>query len=600
MARIAPETRQQILDRTDFLSVYQEHVRLTRKGSSYWGLCPFHAEKTPSFSVSAETGLFYCFGCHKGGSVIQFLMDLDKLSYTEAMEELARRAGVELHFEQSEAARETDRERQTLLELYERLSRTFNWFLREHSSGAAALAVLKRRKIPDSLVEQFRLGYSPSQRNWLYSFLKSKGYSDEFLARSGLFSRNDPGWPLFSGRIMFPITDVKGRVIAFGGRTMQDDGPKYINSPDTLLFRKQENLFGLAQALESIKAKDEAIICEGYMDVLSFHAAGITNAVAPLGTAFTSQQALALKRRASRAILCFDADEAGMKAAERACAIATAAGLETSVLILEGGKDASELLESRGAEELTRLSKNTINSGHFLLDRASRIFDITTMDGKAKAVSFLFPFMDALDSDVKRQEFIKETAKVLGVSAHAVEMDYARARASDTFRTRQSAFAQREAAAEPLKRSQAARTADLLFMTAVVLSDASRETIVSKLSEEDLEDQRARDLLTALKEAEHEAVHDIDGVLSLCADEAAVRFVREIAASGEMEGAVDKIIEDGFVRIRKRALEKECARLISQLQSLPQETDGAEKKQLMEQIMQVVEELKKTGGSLDE
>lgn len=600
MARIASETRQQILDRTDFLSVYQEHVRLTRKGSSYWGLCPFHAEKTPSFSVSAETGLFYCFGCHKGGSVIQFLMDLDKLSYTEAMEELARRAGVELHFEQSEAARETDRERQALLELYDRLSRTFNWFLCEHASGTSALAILRKRGIPDTLVERFRLGYAPSQRNWLYSFLKSKGYSDEFLARSGLFSRNDPSWPLFSGRIMFPITDVKGRVIAFGGRTMQDEGPKYINSPDTLLFRKQEHLFGIAQALESIKAKDEAIICEGYMDVLSFHAAGIANAVAPLGTAFTSQQALALKRRASRAILCFDADEAGMKAAERACAIATAAGLETSVLILKGGKDASEILESQGAEELTRLSKNTINSGHFLLDRASRIFDITTMDGKAKAVSFLFPFMDALDSDVKRQEFIKETAKVLGVSAHAVEMDYARARASDTFRIRRDAVAQREAAAEPLQRSRAARTLDLLFMTAVILSDASRETIVSKLTEEDLEDQRARDLLSALKEAEHDGVRDIDAVLSMCADEAAVRFVREIAASGEIDGAGDKIIEDGLARIRKRVLEKECARLISQLQSLPRETDGADKKQLMEQIMRVVEELKKTGGSLDE
>ncbi|MCX8013175.1 MAG: DNA primase, partial [Rectinema sp.] len=330
MARIASETRQQILDRTDFLSVYQEHVRLTKKGSSYWGLCPFHAEKTPSFSVSADTGLFYCFGCHKGGSVIQFLMDLDKLSYTEVMEELAKRAGIEIHFEQSDAAREIDRERQALLELYERLSHTFNWFLREHASGAPALAVLRRRGIPDTLIDRFNLGYAPSQKQWLYSFLQSKGYSDEFLSRSGLFSRNDPRWPLFSGRIMFPITDAKSRVIAFGGRTMADEGPKYINSPETLLFRKQETLFGLAQALESIKAKDEAIVCEGYMDVLSFHAAGLANAVAPLGTAFTSQQALALKRRASRVILCFDADEAGMKAAERACAIATAAGLETS------------------------------------------------------------------------------------------------------------------------------------------------------------------------------------------------------------------------------------------------------------------------------
>jgi DNA primase len=391
MARISPEIRQEILDKTDFLSVYQEHVRLQKKGASYWGLCPFHSEKTPSLSVSGDTGLFYCFGCHKGGSIIQFLMDVDKLTYTEAMEELARKAGVQIRFEESEHAGEAEKDRQALLELYDRLSKTFHWFLVNHASGRRGLDVLHTRGLSDELIEKFSLGYAPASRQWLYSFLKAKGYSDNFLKHSGLFSKNDQYWPLFADRIMFPISDARGRVIAFGGRAMDQEGPKYINSPETAVFKKQDTLFALFQALDSIKSSDEALICEGYMDVLSFHAAGITNAVAPLGTAFTSHQAMALRRRASRVVLCFDSDEAGLHAAERACSIAAAVGLETSGLLPEGGKDASEILEKKGAGEVPRMAKNTINAGHFLLTRAGQLFDISTMEGKAKAVSFLYP-----------------------------------------------------------------------------------------------------------------------------------------------------------------------------------------------------------------
>ena len=595
MARIPPQTRQEILDKTDYLSIYQEHVRLQRKGASYWGLCPFHSEKTPSFSVSAVTGLFYCFGCHKGGSVIQFLMDIDKLSYTEAMEELAQRAGVTVHFEESEKAGEAERERQALLELYDRLSRTFHWFLMQHPSGHRALEILQKRGIPDDLIERFSLGYAPASRSWLFSFLKAKGYSDNFLKRSGLFSRNDVAWPLFADRIMFPISDAKGRIIAFGGRAMDQDGPKYINSPETALFRKQDTLFAFAQALESIKKTDEAIVCEGYMDVLSFHAAGLTNAVAPLGTAFTSYQAMALRRKASKVVLCFDTDEAGLRAAERACSIATAVGLETSVLLLEGGKDASEILERQGAGELTRMAKNTINSGLFLLTRASQLFDISTMEGKAKAVAFLFPFLDAMDSDVRRQEYMKEIARTLGVSAHAVEMDYAKAKASGSYHQRDSANP-----SVPMGSSGSARTADLVFIAAVILSNNPFLPSVLQLDSEDIEDARAKDLIAALKEAEKEGIRDIEGILSFCPDDAAVRFVHEIDASGELSEGLEKIIEDGLARKRKKALEKERSRLVASLQAKCADEDRMQEKSILEKIMRIDEELKKTGGDLDE
>ncbi len=596
MARISPQIRQEILDKTDFLSVYQEHVRLQKKGASFWGLCPFHSEKTPSFSVSPDTGLFYCFGCHKGGSIIQFIMDIDKLSYTEAMQELAQRCGVQIQFEESEKLGETEKERQTLLELNERLSKSFHWFLTNHDCGRIALEILHRRGLSDQLIERFSIGYAPANRQWLYSFLKAKGYSDDFLKHSGLFSKKDLSYPLFADRIIFPIGDAKGRIIAFGGRAMTEDGPKYINSSETAIFRKQETLFGFSQAIDSIKNTDNAIVCEGYMDALSFHAAGLTNAVAPLGTAFTSQQAVVIRRRSSNIILCFDTDEAGLRAAERSCSIATAAGLETRVLLLEEGKDASEILEKRGAGELTRMAKNTINAGQFLLARANQLFDISTMEGKAKAVSFLFPFLDALDSDVKRQEYIKEIGRSIGVSTHAVAMDYAKAKVSGVHRVRDSY----NLSNVPYSSSNSARTSDLLFMAAVILSEDPFQFVDENLNIENLDDPRAKDLFSALQEAHKEGILDVEGILSLCTDEAAARFVREVDTSGELQGNLEKIIKDGLDQKKKAALERKRRELVARLKSFSADTDPLQEKLILEEIIKVDGELKTTGGDIDE
>ncbi|MCX7775205.1 MAG: DNA primase [Spirochaetaceae bacterium] len=602
MGRISSETRQAILEKTDFLAVYQEHVRLVRKGSSYWGLCPFHTEKTPSFSVNAETGLFYCFGCHKGGSIVQFLMEMEKLTYHETMIELARRAGVPLSFDdrKPEEIQNEEKDRRDLLDLHERLATTFNWFLTNTPHGRNALDVLHRRGIDDTLIEKFRLGYAPADRGWLHAFLRSKGYSDEFLAKSGLFSGNNPTWPLFADRIMFPIMDAKGRVVAFGGRCMSDDGPKYLNSPDTLLYRKQETLFALPQALESIANQDAALVCEGYMDALSFHQAGITHAVAPLGTAFTARQALMLRRRAARVLLCFDGDEAGVRAAERACVVATAAGLEVSVLMLEGGKDASEILEKQGPGVLTQILKNTINAGTFLLTRARKLFDVSTMEGKAKAISFLFPYLDALDSDVKRQDFFRDISMATGVSAHAIASDFAKAKLAGGLGDQVRRTASEQIAQTPGQGQSRVRTADLLFMTAVALQPEFFNTVRAHVGKYDLDDPRARDLFEALEEAEVEGVHDLAGILTHCTDSSTVESVAAIAASGELAGERDRLILDGTWRIRKRTLQRRKQALIDSLATAGGEADPAKIQETMETIMRIDAELKHSGGSLDE
>jgi len=564
MGRIPDQLVQEILDKTDIVALIGEHVRLTKKGGRWLGLCPFHSEKSPSFSVDAEKGLFYCFGCQKGGSAVQFLMELEKLSFREAMEDLAGRAGIRL--ESEEAPSEEEKEKKSLFELYERLRGTFHWFLTQNAAGAQALERLKIRAIPDAIAEEFQLGYAPADKRWLYNFLCSKGYSHDFLTRSGFFAGSSRDYPIFNDRLMFPICDVKGRVIAFGGRLLNGDGPKYINSPDTALFRKHDNLFALDKALPYIKKQGEALICEGYMDALSFHAAGITIAVAPLGTAFTASQASLLHRWSDKVLLCFDTDEAGKKAAERGCAIAAQAGLEPLVVSLPGGKDASEILEKEGIRTLQKIRDFTINGGDFLVRRARELFDIGTVEGKAKASAHLYPYADALESEVRRYAFLDFASREFGVNPISLRADYEAAKRGSQSRVPRGS--QRPEGGQGGGAAGSARTDDLVLMAAVVLNASRFATLRSSIKPEDLDDFRARDIFIALEEGYRADDIAVESVLERIEDEPVRRFIREAAASGAFEINAERLISDGEAKVRRRSLERKRQRLIAKIAEL--------------------------------
>jgi DNA primase len=616
MGRIPDALVREILDKTDIVAVIGERVRLMRRGGRWLGLCPFHAEKSPSFNVDADKGLFYCFGCQKGGSVVQFLMELDKLSFPEAMEELAKRANIALEVE--EAPSEEEKDRRALLELYERLAGTFHWLLCDHPSGKKAQERIRERGLKDEIIEEFRLGYVPSDRRWMNKFLRGKGYSEIFLARSGLFAASSPGYPIFAHRIMFPISDQRGRVIAFGGRLLEGDGPKYINSPDTLLFRKQDNLFALDKALPHIKKAGEALICEGYMDALSFHAAGIKTATAPLGTAFTASQARSLKRWADRILLCFDADDAGRRATERACAIAAQAGLVPRVVALPGGKDASEILEKEGEGTLQRTGNFTINGEDFLVRQARELFDLGTVEGKAKAAAYLYPYADALDSDLKRNAFLEFASRELGANPRSILEDYEAAKRAGS--GREGARGQRGrperfdreglagagSVAKPV--SAAARTTDLVFMATVVLNAECFAQIRSELASEDLDDFRARDLYIALEEGFRADDLGADTILGRIEDEAARRFVMEGAATGEFSINSDRLIADGIQALKRRSLERKRERILARMarNADPRSGDGEDPRdeaslnELLYEKMHLDAELESMKGERDE
>ncbi len=356
--RYSDDIIEEVRSRSDIVDVVSQYVKLTRKGSSYFGLCPFHNEKTPSFSVTPGKQMYYCFGCGAGGNVFTFLMEYENYSFVEALEHLAERAGVELpKAEYSKEAKALADRKLALLEIHKQAAKYYYYLLR-NARGERALSYLENRKITRETMQKFGLGYADQSGVSLYQYLKSHDYSDELLRESGLFLADEKRGmhDKFWNRVIFPIMDVNHRVIGFGGRVMGDGKPKYLNSPETKIFDKSRNLYGLYAARST--RENYLILCEGYMDVISMHQAGFTNAVASLGTALTAGHANLLKRYTKEVLLLYDSDEAGIKAALRGIPILKEAGISARVVDLAPCKDPDEFLKARGREAFKeRLAK---------------------------------------------------------------------------------------------------------------------------------------------------------------------------------------------------------------------------------------------------
>ena len=589
MSRIPESTVRSIIEGTDIVTLIEEFVRLERRGGRYIGLCPFHAEKTPSFSVDKDKGFFYCFGCHKGGNSVTFLMEHEKLSYREALEELAKRLSIPI--DDNEAPTDEEKHRKAMLELYERMAKTFSWLLLEHDWGKKARDYLLKRGIPLEIAHRFMLGYAPSNRSWLFSFLNKKGYSPEFLAHSGLFAERHQGFPLFSDRLMFPIHSPRGETIAFGGRLLSGDGPKYINSPDTLLFSKQENLFAFDMAQATIKKNGYAIICEGYMDAISFHIAGIDWAIAPLGTAFTERQAHLLKRWANLVYLAFDADSAGQKAAEKACLTAALAGLETKIVILPGGKDASEILEKEGAGSLQNVRDLAINGDEFLIRRSKMAFDTTNVEGKARAIASLYPYIEAQTAEVKRDAFFDLIAHEYHVEIQSIRMDYEDAKKGYKYK-KKSDLEKKD------RSSFAPRTPDLVLMLALVANSRLFVDFRKRMTIDELDDSRAKELFIVLEENYRAEESGLESILARIEDVNLKNNVLASAMSGEFDENAERFIEEGILGCKRRSLEIQKKRIRERIYELGPAGEGLS--ELQYELMHLDAELAKMKGERDE
>ncbi len=400
--RYSEDVIEEVRMKNDIVDVISGYIKLQKKGSNYFGLCPFHNEKSPSFSVSASKQMYYCFGCGAGGNVITFVMDYENYSFTEAMKVLANRAGITLpKQEYSKEAREQEDLKSALLEV-NKLAANYFYYQLTHPQGQLGYRYLRERKLEDDTIRHFGLGFANKTSDDLYRFLKARGYEDDFLKETGLVSIDERGGrDKFWNRVIFPIMDVNNRVIGFGGRVMGSGEPKYLNSPETRLFDKSRNLYGLNYA--RLSREKYMLICEGYMDVIAMHQAGFTNAVASLGTAFTPQHAALLKRYTDRVVLTYDSDGAGMKAALRAIPILKEAGLSVKVLNMKPYKDPDEFIKNLGAEAFRERIDQARNSFLFEIDVMRQDYDMGDPEQKTefcrKTAEKLLEFPEALERE---------------------------------------------------------------------------------------------------------------------------------------------------------------------------------------------------------
>lgn len=413
--RYSDDIIEEVRVKNDIVDVISQYVKLQRKGSSYFGLCPFHNEKTPSFSVSPAKQMYYCFGCGAGGNVFTFIMEYENFSFGEALKFLADRAGVELpQIEYSKEAQEQANQRNSLLEIQKAAASYFYYNLRREN-GKTAYQYLKNRGLSDETMQKFGLGYSDKYSDDLYQYLKKKGYSDELLLESGLFHIDERRgiYDKFWNRVIFPIMDVNNRVIGFGGRVMGDGMPKYLNSPETKIFDKSRNLYGLNIARTS--RKKQLIICEGYMDVISMHQAGFTNAVASLGTALTSGHANLIKRYTDEVLLLYDSDEAGVKAALRGIPILRSAGVKSKVVNLKPYKDPDEFIKAEGPERFEERLSKAMNSFLFIVQTRERQYDLSDPQGKTDFFRDIAARLLDFEEELERNNYIEAIARKYGI-----------------------------------------------------------------------------------------------------------------------------------------------------------------------------------------
>ncbi len=411
---------EELVSRTDMVDLVSGYVRLNKKGNNYWGLCPFHSEKTASFSVSPDKQICYCFGCHKGGGAINFLMELENLSFVDAVRQLAQRAGMEVPETGADARIKEKREQQ--LEINKEAARWFHAQLYQ-PQGAQALDYLRRRGLSQSTLTNFGLGFAPDSWDDLINALAAKGYDKRQVLEAGLAVSNDKGriYNRFRNRVMFPIIDVRGSVIGFGGRVMDDSKPKYLNSPEGLVYNKSRNLFALNIAKKSKLGR--IILTEGYMDTIALHQAGFDNAVASLGTALTPDHALLLSRYTKEAVIAYDGDGAGVAAAHRAIPILEKAGLKVKVLRMRGAKDPDEFIKAYGKDAFAKLLDESENHIEYRLEQLKAKFDLTD---DAQRVDFLHEvtgLIASLPNAVEREVYGGRAAQAAGISAQALSQE---------------------------------------------------------------------------------------------------------------------------------------------------------------------------------
>ena len=583
---ISQETINAVQNSADIVSIIGEYTKLERRGSDWWGCCPFHNEKTASFHVEPDKKFYYCFGCHAGGDVIKFIMEQEKVSYSDAIATLAKRTGIEIKYTNGTPEKENPQLKiiEQYTELYERTASMFHYFLLETPQGKSALEYITSRGISLETIKKFKLGFAPIDRKWLKNFLLKKNFSNEFLLNSGLFSKKYSDVAFFSNRLMFPIFNRRGQVVALGGRQLSNDpnSPKYLNSGDLIQYKKGETLYAFNFAKKAIREAKKVIFCEGYMDCIAYHQCGIEYAVAPLGTALTEMQIKIIRPFVEEVLLSFDSDGAGQKATMRAILMLRKENITVRIIQLTGGKDPAEIMQKLGTQVLTNQVSNAILDSDFLLSRLGAEFPIDTPEGKTKASLVYFSYVDALQSDIQKESCLEQLCQAFNLKPEAVKRD---------FRNRNQAR-ERLNSRQPLQSNQHKELkidAELRSILVIIANLDKYKAVRTELLEYEFENLSASQLFNILEECFKNETLSLTSILNHCNEPELTNLITKVISLGEFKENNEDAIQDSIQMLKRRNLERKRDDIMSRIRKFNVNTshDQRELEKLLEEKMEL-------------
>ena len=592
MPRYSDETIEEVRQANDIVDVISQYVHLKGSGRNFFGLCPFHNEKSPSFSVSPDKQIFHCFGCGVGGNVFTFLTKIEGINFVEAVQTLAERANIQLPTFENNVDKEKEELKAKVYKVNEFTAEYYHENLYKPTAKIAQEYV-KQRKLTNDTLKSFRIGFS-GKFNELYQALKKEGFEDPEILESGLVNKNENGTYIdrYRNRLMFPICDGRGRVIAFGGRVLDDSKPKYINSPENIVFSKGRNLFGLNVAKKSEEIKKKLLIVEGYMDVISLHQRGIKNVVAPLGTALTQQQGWLLRRTSEQIILSFDSDEAGLNAKIRAIDILQNMGCDIRVLMLEGAKDPDEFIVKYGNARFKNAIDKALSIVEFKVRLLKRNLDLNNTSDKIKFLNEIAKLISKIDNNIEKEVYIEKIAKEYEISKEAIyaevnKLSYDKNQSEKILEKSKPVVRHikenKEQVPETIKRRENTVLAILLNGDLNIF-----QIIKQNIKLEDFKDETNKEIVKKLYEEFEKGNSNINGIIDTLGEEEQ-NHITEILADDYEINDVEKAIDDVIRAYDKDRLNERKFKILELLESseIPQEEKGKLGKELSDIIVRL-------------
>ena len=593
MARYSEEIIDEVRQANDIVDVISQYVHLKRSRRNYFGLCPFHNEKSPSFSVSPDKQIFHCFGCGVGGNVFTFLMKIEGIGFVEAVQMLAERANIQLPTleNREDAAKEALKSK--VYKVNEFTAEYYHQNLYKPTSKMAQEYV-KKRKLSNDTLKSFRIGFS-GKFDELYKELKKQGFGNQEILESGLVNKNDRGEYIdrYRNRLMFPICDARGRVIAFGGRVLDDSKPKYINSPENIVYSKGRHLFGLNVAKKSNEIKKRILIVEGYMDVISLHQRGITNVVAPLGTALTQAQGWLLRRNSEQVVLSFDSDEAGLKAKIRAMDILQDMGCDVRVLQMEGAKDPDEYIIKYGNARFNVLVENALSVIEFKVKLLKQDLNLENTSDKIKFLNEIAKIIAKVDNTIEREVYIEKIAKQYDISKEAIyaevnKLTYANSSGEKILERPRPVVVHKPVS--EVKVSEATKRRENTIISILLMGDLNIYKIIKQnISVENLKDPINKEIIQKLYEEFENGNSNINSIIDSLSEEAQSRITEIMAEDYEIDN-VEKAIDDILQNYERESLNE---RKIEILNLLSMNLENEQKMSLEKELNDIIVRLAK-------